>query len=241
MNANRRSVGLLAVGLVFIALLACGCGKDDKPSAPAVNCADPMDMFPVPVADANTPFGAVDDASLEVPFPESFTFTFYGTTYSSVFLNTNAGLTFGAGTSNYDVGAAEVAMPGIAVFWGDMDATEYGAETRANQFVYRQCEDRFEVTYTDYQDNDEETWNNTATITLYANGTVKIAYGDVASQDILVGIFNGEHTSDQYLSVQDTYTNYPSMGSGIILFDGHGAGPSHAGELSGRTIRFRAP
>jgi hypothetical protein len=241
MNAKMRSVGMLAAGLVFIALMACGCGKDDKPSAPQATCADPVDMFPVPVSDTTSPFPGVDDVFLEVPFTEGFTFTFYGTTYSSVFLNSNAGLTFGAGTTSYDIAATEVTSPGIAVFWGDMDAGEYTAETRANQFVYRQCEDRFEVTYTDFQDNDEETWNNTATITLYANGTVKIAYGDVASTDILVGIFDGTHASDQRLGVQATYANYPASGSGIILFDGHGVGPDHAGELSGQTIRFNAP
>lgn len=167
-------------------------------------------------------------------------FNFYGTAYSGVYLNTNGGMTFGSPNSGCDWDAAGIVQPGIAAFWGDMDASEYGADTRANQMTYEACDNAFIVRYVQFQDNDEATWNNTATVTLSANGTVTIVYGAVLSEDILAGVWNGTHTSDQYPTLQANYPAYPSMGSGVILFDYWGTGPDHAGELSNRTITYTA-
>jgi hypothetical protein len=122
-----------------------------------------------------------------------------------------------------------------------MDASSNGADTRPNQMLYQQCDDRFIVTYTQFQDLDDSTWNNTATVTLHPNGTVEIQYGTVLSQDILMGVFDGTHGSDQYMSVQATYANYPSMGSGVVLFDDWGLGPTHTGQLNNQSITFQAP
>jgi hypothetical protein len=128
-------------------------------------------------------------------------------------------MTFGAGNDAFDEAATDITEPGIAVFWGDMDATEYGADTRANQMRYQQFADRFVVTYVDFQDNDDEGWNNTATITLYANGRIVIAYGEVLSEDILIGIWDGTHT-DNRTSTATTINNYSTaMGTGVILHD----------------------
>jgi hypothetical protein len=184
-------------------------------------------------------FGEVDDDYLEVDFASGFQFSFYGMQYSSVFLNTNGGLTFGTGESDYDLAADEVLYPGIAVFWGDLDAEEYSGATRANQMKYRACADRFVVTYTQLQDNDEETWNNTATVTLEASGKITIVYGTVLSEDILVGVFDGTHTDDRYVTVQNSYAAYSTTGTGTILFDDIGPGPSNTtGALNGRTVTF---
>ena len=49
----------------------------------------PVDLFPVPVSDDTTLFPYVDDSYLEVLFTQGFTFDFYGSTYNSIFLNTN--------------------------------------------------------------------------------------------------------------------------------------------------------
>jgi hypothetical protein len=201
------------------------------------DCNAPVDLFPVPIGSGTSPFPTVDDSSLAVAFDLGFTFTFYGTVYDTVHLNTNGGLTFGAGTSAFDVSAADVSQPGIAVFWGDLDAGA-GANDRANQMVYQQCANRFRVTYTMLQDNDDSTWNNTATLDLLADGTITIAYGTVGSEDILVGVFDGTHTDDQSVSVQSSYAGYTSMGTAVLLFDNWGAGTRHTGELSEQTITF---
>ncbi len=94
------------------------------------------------------------------------------------------------------------------------------------------------VTYTQFQDNDDATWNNTATATLFADGTIEVVYGQVISQDILVGIFDGTHTGDTTVTVQPSY-DYSTTGTGVILFDHFGGGASNTGGLlNGQTITF---
>jgi len=174
-----------------------------------------------------------------VPFELGFTFQFYGSTYDTAYLNTNGGLTFVSESASYDVAAVEVSQPGIAVFWGDMDAGDQGADTRPNQMSYQQCSDHFQITYASLQDNDDGSANNSATLSLHPDGTIDVTYGEVLSQDILVGLFDGSHSDDRYLSVQATYSSYATTGTGIILFDSFGSGPSHTGnELTGQTLHF---
>ena len=201
-------------------------------------CDAIVDMFPVPVSGTTSPFPGIDDSFLEVPFATGFQFSFYGTQYSSVFLNTNGGMTFGGGNSSFDEASTSVTEPGIAVFWGDLDAGASDGVTRANQMTYEACSDGFFVRYTQFQDHDDATWNNTATASLYANGKVVIEYGDVLSQDILAGVFDGTHTDDRALAVADFFPTYFGTGTGIILFDEWGSGPTHVGELSNTTVAF---
>jgi hypothetical protein len=207
---------------------------DADPSA----CDAVVDLFPVPVLDATSPFDGIDDADLQVTFTLGFDFPFYGQTHTSVFLNSNGGLTFGTGNSAFDEGATQVTQPTVAYFWGDMDADAHGADTRPNQMLYQQCANRFVITHTQFQDHDDATWNNTGTITLFDDGSIKFDYGTVLSEDILVGVFDGTHTSDTAASVQASY-DYGSMGTGVILFDHFDAGPSNdTGALNDQTITF---
>lgn len=201
-------------------------------------CDALVDLFPVPVLSSTSLFPGIDDDFLEVSFRSGFQFSFYGTSYGSVFLNTNGGMTFGGGEDEFDVTPTAVRFPGIAVFWGDMDAAEYGADLRANQMSYLSCDDRFVVMYDQFQDNDDEAWNNTGTATLFANGRIEIEYGTVLSEDILAGVFDGTHTDDRYLSIGSEYADYFSTGTGIILMDHVGPGPTHMGELTDQMIVF---
>lgn len=236
---HRRRARSLAFGsalAVSATLAACG---GDSPTDLEGICAAVVNLFPTPVNDATSPFAGIDDADLLVTFASGFQFSFYGDQYSGVYLNSNGGMTFGAGESEYDIAADDVLAPGIAVFWGDMDAGATTASTaRANQMTYEACEDRFIVRYTQFQDNDEDTWNNTATVTLVANGKITIQYGTVLSQDILAGVFDGTHTDDDYVTVQSSYSGYSTSGTGTILFDDWGPGPTHTGQLSNQTIVF---
>lgn len=201
------------------------------------HCDALVDLLPTPVSAQTTPFREVDDAALAIPFASGFQFTFFGTPYDQVFVNTNGGMTFGEGEPFWDLLAVDVVFPAIAVFWGDMNGL--AAPRRPAQMYYEACSDRFILYYRDYQDLGEETWTNTATVTLLADGTITIEYGDVGSEDILVGVMDGTHSSDEYVPVEDTYAGYTAS-SGTILFDSWGAGPAHTGELSGRTITFDA-
>jgi len=229
---RRTLIPGLAAGTVALG----ACGDSTGPDV----CGNVVDLFPIPVASATSPFPSIDDDFIGVDFASGFKFTFYGTQYSTVYLNTNGGMTFGSGEGDYDVAATDVTVPGIAIFWGDLDAAgDPAAVNRANQMKYESCADRFVVTYTQMQDNDDDTWNNTATVTLAANGKITIVYGNVLSEDILVGVFNGTHTDDRYVAVQNNYAAYSTTGTGTILMDDWGSGPSNTtGALNGRTVTF---
>lgn len=203
--------------------------------------AAPVDLFPTPVSATSTAFPAlsnqvaVDDSTLQVAFSQGFTFPFYGNSYSSVYLNSNGGVTFGSGNADWNLAAGSLNQPAIAVFWGDMDAA--GAPSRSGQMSYEQFADRFVVAFNQLQDHDNAALNNSATLTLYGHGGINIAYGTVGSPDILVGVFSGAHGSDSTVGVQSTYAHYTSASS-LLLFDEFGAGPTHNGELNSRTLYF---
>ena len=100
------------------------------------------------------------------------------------------------------------------------------------------CGDRLVVKFDRALDQDDPSRTNSVTVTLWPDGMITIDYSEVMSDDLLVGVFDGTHTDDRYLPVQSTYESYFDLGTGIILFDAFGAGPSHAGELTNRTIVF---
>jgi hypothetical protein len=215
-----------------------------------INCDAPVDLFPTPVKDTTTLFPSsadgvsflspADDAFMNVAFKYGFVFSFYGTTYTSIYLNTNGGLTFGAGDSKWStLEAAARAIPAIGVIWGDMNASDDLAMNRSNQMTYTQCADRFVVTYTELQEGwTIEDYRNTATASLFPDGRILLSYGVVMSRDLLVGVFSGTHTNDRFTSVQATYSGYVAMGSSVVLFDGNDkATPRpHHGELNNQTI-----
>ena len=56
------------------------------------------------------------------PIPLPFTIDYYGTKYSSVYLNNNGNLTFGAPLSTYTPESLnQISVPMIAPFWADVD------------------------------------------------------------------------------------------------------------------------
>ena len=227
-----------SVVAVLVSLLAA-CGGKDSPSGPDLGaCQAVVDLFPTPVSNANTLFPSVDDDYLFVAFDASFHFSFFGTTYDGVYLNTNGGMTFGAGNDDLDVAASDVSEPGIAVFWGDLAAYEYSAVNRPNQMKYQRCSDAFVITYNMLQDYDEETWNNTATVTLEASGKITVQYGNVLSEDILVGVWDGTHADDKHLAFTTNVSSYATNGTGSILFDDWGPGPTQSGQLNNVTVTY---
>lgn len=232
---NRTAAVL---GLVVVAA-ACG-GDSTGPDLGA--CQAAIDLFPVPVDDATTLFDEVDDGELEVDFDPAFSFSFYGMSYSSVFLNTNGGMTFGAGNSDYHPTAADIMEPGIGVFWADLNAGETTASTaRANQMTYQVCEDRFIVSYQQLQDYDVDAQNNSATVTLYASGQIVIEYGTVLSDELLVGVWDGSHADDRFPGVATSYSNYSTTGTGTIALDYYDTaneGTANTGQLNNQTVTF---
>jgi hypothetical protein len=210
-------------------------------------CEAPVDTFPLPINNGTSLFSNTDDASLEISFSLGFSFEFFGVTHSSLHLNTNGGITFGAGNSEFDQAAAAIAQPTIAPFWGDHAADEAPGGDRPNQLSFQRCPDRFVVAYRQLQAFEEPTQNNSATVTLSSDGTVVLDYGEVLSSQILAGVFDGSHTDDRFPNpggqteaILSVYEAYSTTGTGTILVDHFGeAGLTHSGELSGRRITFR--
>ncbi len=222
-------------------------GADAAMDAGMATCDPVIDLFPVPVDETTTLFDDIDDGALSISFTRGFTFPFYGETYAGMVLGTNGGMVFGSDPSltetatELDVVSADILVPTIAPFWGDLDAgVDIEATGRAMQVTIQQCDDSYVIRYTDYSDHDDPTWQNTATVTLFDDGEVEFAYGTVESEDIMVGVFDGTHSSDATITPPFAAT-YPFGGgrSGVILFDAQETdAPQHLGELNDRVIRF---
>lgn len=128
-----------------------------------------------------------DDDTVEITLP--FGFVFEGQAYSSVWVNTDGNLTFGAGDP--DSGARDVARlvsgpPRVAALLVDLGPNIAGG-------VYaRVAADRLVVTWLDVP-----TWEtglsdqNTFQIVLHADGAVEIVYAGVGTPNNVVGIAPG--------------------------------------------------
>ncbi|HKI58375.1 MAG TPA: hypothetical protein VKA00_04030 [Trueperaceae bacterium] len=227
----RRLLPILsAVSILVLVISACSqpIGSDPK-----------VQMVPDPTAGSNTYFtGGFDDDYANVAFTRGFTFSFFGTTYNSVWINTNGGVTFGAGDSTYAPLSTDMVNPGIAPLWADLDAG-VTAPTNPDGIDYQQFDDRFVITYTEYGDHVDNTHFDTMTLTLYANGKVVFHYNSQQTvDDVLVGIFDGSGTYPSR-ALQTTYNGY-SSGAGFYMFNGNDAGGTNPtlGQLDGMTLTF---
>ena len=127
-----------------------------------------------------------NDDSLEVVFEDGFTFTMFGTTYRSLFVNSNGNLTFGFGDSDSieSVPKFSAQFPRIAPLWSGFDV-----ETSGDVF-FRQNEQKAVVTWSQVSQTDALALN-TFQVTLQANGVIEFTYDGVATPSGLVGISPG--------------------------------------------------
>ncbi|MEL7023249.1 MAG: carboxypeptidase-like regulatory domain-containing protein [Pseudomonadota bacterium] len=130
-----------------------------------------------------------DDDSAEVDI--GFDFPFNGTTYSSVFVNSNGNLTFGAGDTDFSESVAEFlgGAPRIAPLFDDLSPNQGG------RVIVDGDESTFSVTFDDVPEFLAPS-GNTFTVTLSASGDIGIAYGSVAAADGLTGVTEGNGAAD---------------------------------------------
>jgi len=228
-------VGRLTALLAVIPILVLVFSACSKPIG-----SDPLvQMVPDPTAGTNSYFtSSFDDDFAQVAFTRGFTFRFFGTTYTSVYINTNGGVTFGSGDSTYGPTVSDMVNPGIAPLWADLDAG-VTAPTNPDGLDYQQFDNRFVITYTNFGDHVNNSHFDTMTLTLYADGKVVVHYDSQQTvDDVLVGIFDG---SGAYTSkpLQTTYNGY-SSGSGFYIFNGNDSGGTNptSGQLDGMTLTF---
>ncbi|MDX1450677.1 MAG: PPC domain-containing protein, partial [Acidimicrobiia bacterium] len=126
-----------------------------------------------------------DDDSEEVPF-QNFDFPFQGAMWSSVWVNSNGNLTFGAGDSDFTESVSEFLneTPRIAALWDDLSPNNGGRVTVAR------TADSMVVSFEDVPEF-STTGANTFAVTMFSDGGVNIQYGATNGNDGLVGITEG--------------------------------------------------
>ncbi len=129
-----------------------------------------------------------DDASraIDLPFP----FTFYGTAYNRVFLNSDGNLTFNRADNASTARSLNRFLEGpprIALNFVDLDPSV----TSGTAGVYLlQNPGLVRVTWLDVPEFGAAN-SNTFQVTLFPNGRISMAYGDVAASSGIVGVSPG--------------------------------------------------
>ncbi|MBI4639566.1 MAG: hypothetical protein HY731_02665, partial [Candidatus Tectomicrobia bacterium] len=127
-----------------------------------------------------------DDDFDFVAFTQGFTFPFFGTIRTGVFIGSNGYLTFGAGDTDFSESVSDFLgpEPRIAIFFDDLNPGASG-DVFVNQFP-----DRFVVTYNGVPEF-SSTGSNTFQIILFNDGRVQFGYRDLTARDAIVGISPG--------------------------------------------------
>ncbi len=139
------------------------------------------------VTDTTTHYQLMDQGSVSVPF-QNFSFPFYGVNYTSMYVNANGNITFGAALADGTETPVEFAenSPQIAALWDDLNPEVNGAD-----IIVTQSEDVVTVTYSgipEYPSRGASTFK----IHLYRSGTIEIEYVAVSSvDDAIVGLSPG--------------------------------------------------
>ena len=143
-----------------------------------------------------------DDGYEKIDFVENFRFCFYGTTYSSTYVNANGNITFNQGDGDFSPSFVEfinAPNPRIAPYWIDLDPRYSGPN--GGIFV-NQLDDAFVVTWAElpYYFGSQHPPINTLQLIICKNGVIGMAYdtldntfpaGDASPSYPLVGIAKG--------------------------------------------------
>jgi hypothetical protein len=133
--------------------------------------------------------GLGDDDYAEVVLP--FMFPFCGMDYTSVFVNSNGSVTFGEGDTDYSESVDDFldGPPRIAMMWDDLNPTQGGsirAMPDGADFVVSF------INVPEYYSTGSNTWH----LTLRADGTYDIDYGEVTAPDGISGRTLGNGAED---------------------------------------------
>ncbi len=153
-----------------------------------------------------------DDDFAEVPL--GFSFPFQGESYSSVFVNSNGNLTFGAGSTDFTESVSDLlnGPPRIAPLFDDLSPNQGGL------VFFNSDSGSFSVTF----DNVPEffaTTGNTFTVTLDASGNVQVSYGEINAADGLAGVSEGGGAADPGGTDLSGATDLSAVGTTYELFN----------------------
>lgn len=172
-----------------------------------------MSCLIYPGPDFGTEIVRCDDCSQQIIFTNGFTFLFYGTPYTSVFVNANGNLTFNGGSEDFSPTFPEFinSLPRIAPFWVDLFPPSSPA---GGGVFYRQEPTRFIVTWVQvpYFFGGTPPFN-TFQVVLYDDGHVAFAYEQLDNNTLvanneygLVGVAAG-NGGDSCVFRYDSITN----------------------------------
>jgi hypothetical protein len=176
-----------------------------------------------------------DDTSTEVALGQPF--AFQGQAWTSVFVNSNGNLTFGAGDGDFSESVGELlgGPPRIAPLWDDLDArpgqglviAETGSHDTTIHFV----------SVPQYADLD----GNYFSVRLGRSGKVEVEYGPTGRGDALVGVTEGGGASDPGETDLSEGCGwrlaFPAEGTTYELFDA-GLSPPEPFDLALETLLF---
>lgn len=133
--------------------------------------------------------GLGDDDTVEIPLP--FSFPFCGANYSTVWVCSNGFVTFGVAETYWVESVADLLAgpPRIAPLWDDLNPTQGGSVTAmpsGGDFVisWNNVPEYFNV------------GSNSFSLTLHADGTYDMDYGDISATDGLAGRSPGNGAAD---------------------------------------------
>jgi uncharacterized protein (TIGR03437 family) len=168
-------------------------------------------------APASNPQNIGDDGTRQVTLP--FPFSFFGTAYNSVFINSDGNLTFGAGDNTStarSLGRFLAGAPRIAPYFADLDPSLSG------QLTYLADSSRFVVTWTQVGDYAQSGIGprETFQVTLLPGGGVQFSYSGIHGSESVVGISPG-HLTDAPAAIDLSTANGQSFtGPAAEVFTG---------------------
>ena len=170
-----------------------------------------------------------DDDYEELPI--GFGFPYQGTTWASVFVNSNGSLTFGGGDTDYSESVYEFLgeLPRIAGLWDDLRPPSGGTITATAE------SDSLTIAFDGIPEY-YSTGSNTFSFTLHSSGDVVITYGAVSASDGLVGVTEGNGAADPGETDLSAASGLSADGTTYELFT-----YGDPFDLSGSTLIFEAP
>lgn len=140
-----------------------------------------------------------------------FSFTFYGRTYNTVYVNNNGNIAFSGGDSNYSPGTNSLLLPQprIAAFWADLINDRSNPDS--GLYINSQIPGRFVVTWFQQLRYFQVPGPNTIQMTLFPDGRIQIAYQGISTLTALVGLSPGGLTQGNPLAHDVDFRNTPNL------------------------------
>lgn len=135
-------------------------------------------------SDFGTQLTLTDDDAREVIFPETFRFPFFGSSYASVFINSDGNITFAqsdTASTPRDLERFNGGPPRIGGFFADLDPS-----TGRGGVFFNARSDRFVITWSRVREFEGVT-ENSFQIVLFADGAFELVYGGISANSGIVG------------------------------------------------------